>query len=220
MHGRRYEIEAKIRGLAPDEAARPRSVDAEELSLCRVRYGGERAAIAYTILGCCRLADVNPVQYLTDVLPRLARGLCLRDMLGHAPGRVEGRPSGRRARRRTGRGAGQLNATSAPELPDQQARSSGWTLPRGVRRDVFDDDALAEVGGRAARPCLRADARPIDPAPELGGASGRGAVAETRVLAVDEQQRARHVTRALPFDEGRDVLQELAQRHAAPPARE
>ena len=41
--------------------------------------GGERAAIAYTILGCCRLADVNPVEYLTDVLPRLARGLRLRD---------------------------------------------------------------------------------------------------------------------------------------------
>jgi transposase len=33
--------------------------------------GGERAAIALTILGCCRLAGVNPVEYLTDVLPRL-----------------------------------------------------------------------------------------------------------------------------------------------------
>jgi len=28
--------------------------------------------IAYTILACCRLADVNPVEYLRDVLPRLA----------------------------------------------------------------------------------------------------------------------------------------------------
>lgn len=34
--------------------------------------GGERAAIAYTVLGCCRLADVDPVKYLADVLPRLA----------------------------------------------------------------------------------------------------------------------------------------------------
>lgn len=34
--------------------------------------GGDRAAIAYTILGCCTLADVNPVEYLADVLPRLA----------------------------------------------------------------------------------------------------------------------------------------------------
>lgn len=34
--------------------------------------GAERAAIAYTILGCCALADVDPVEYLSDVLPRLA----------------------------------------------------------------------------------------------------------------------------------------------------
>ena len=33
--------------------------------------GGERAAIAYTILRCCRLAGVEPVEYLTDVLARL-----------------------------------------------------------------------------------------------------------------------------------------------------
>ena len=36
--------------------------------------GGERAAIAYTVLGSCQLADVTPVEYLADVLPRLARG--------------------------------------------------------------------------------------------------------------------------------------------------
>jgi len=35
--------------------------------------GGERAAIAYSILASCDLADVNPVEYLGDVLPRLAR---------------------------------------------------------------------------------------------------------------------------------------------------
>lgn len=38
--------------------------------------GGKRAAIAYTILACCKLADVDPIEYLADVLPRLsaARG--------------------------------------------------------------------------------------------------------------------------------------------------
>jgi transposase len=36
--------------------------------------GGDRAAIAYTILGCCQLAGVNAVEYLADILPRLARG--------------------------------------------------------------------------------------------------------------------------------------------------
>jgi transposase len=34
--------------------------------------GAERAAIAYTVLGSCRLAGVNPHEYLRDVLPRLA----------------------------------------------------------------------------------------------------------------------------------------------------
>ena len=34
--------------------------------------GAERAAVAYTLLGCCALVDVDPVEYLADVLPRLA----------------------------------------------------------------------------------------------------------------------------------------------------
>ncbi len=48
--------------------------------------GGERAAIAYTILGCCRLAGVNPVEYLADVLPRLARGIRISDAASLLPG--------------------------------------------------------------------------------------------------------------------------------------
>jgi transposase len=42
--------------------------------------GGERAAIACSVLGSCELADVNPVEYLADVLPRLARGARLREL--------------------------------------------------------------------------------------------------------------------------------------------
>ncbi len=41
--------------------------------------GAERAAIAYTILGSCALANVAPVDYLADVLPQLASGIRLRD---------------------------------------------------------------------------------------------------------------------------------------------
>jgi transposase len=37
--------------------------------------GGERAAIAYSILSTCRLLGLNPVTYLADVVPRLARGV-------------------------------------------------------------------------------------------------------------------------------------------------
>ena len=43
--------------------------------------GGERAAIVYTVLGSCRLAEVDPVAYLADVLPRMAtRSIRLRDV--------------------------------------------------------------------------------------------------------------------------------------------
>ena len=37
-------------------------------------------AIAYTVLGCCALADLNPVEYLADVLPRLSRRVRLADI--------------------------------------------------------------------------------------------------------------------------------------------
>lgn len=41
--------------------------------------GGRRAATAYTLLACCRLADVDPVEYLTDVLATLSRGIRFTD---------------------------------------------------------------------------------------------------------------------------------------------
>lgn len=47
--------------------------------------GGERAAIAYTILGCCRIAGVNPAEYLRDVLPSLTRRIRLMDLPGLLP---------------------------------------------------------------------------------------------------------------------------------------
>lgn len=37
--------------------------------------GGHRAAIAYSVLGTCKLLGINPTEYLADVLPRLARGI-------------------------------------------------------------------------------------------------------------------------------------------------
>ena len=42
--------------------------------------GGERAAIAFTILGCCRIAGVNPIEYLTAVFPILAGRIRLMDL--------------------------------------------------------------------------------------------------------------------------------------------
>ena len=37
--------------------------------------GGQRAAIAYSVLATCALLEINPVEYLADVLPTLARGV-------------------------------------------------------------------------------------------------------------------------------------------------
>jgi hypothetical protein len=42
--------------------------------------GGDRAAIAYTLLDCCQLAGVDPVAYLADVLPRLSKRIRLLDV--------------------------------------------------------------------------------------------------------------------------------------------
>lgn len=53
--------------------------------------GGERAAIAFTILGCCRLADVNPVEYLTDILPKLMGRVRIRDLCDFLPSRWKAR---------------------------------------------------------------------------------------------------------------------------------
>jgi len=49
--------------------------------------GGERAAIAFSILGSCRLAGVDPIAYLTGVLPKLARRFRLMDLPSLLPSR-------------------------------------------------------------------------------------------------------------------------------------
>jgi hypothetical protein len=49
--------------------------------------GGDRAAIAYTILGSCQLAGVNPSEYLADALPRLARTIRIVDVAELIPAR-------------------------------------------------------------------------------------------------------------------------------------
>lgn len=55
--------------------------------------GGERAAIAYTILGCCRIVGVNPADYLREVLPRLTGRVRLMDLPDLLPGPWKARRS-------------------------------------------------------------------------------------------------------------------------------
>ncbi len=49
--------------------------------------GGERAAIAYPVLGSCQPAYVDPLEYLADVLPRLARRIHLGEVSDLLPAR-------------------------------------------------------------------------------------------------------------------------------------
>jgi transposase len=49
--------------------------------------GGDRAAIAFTIFGSCRLAGVDPIAYLADVLPRLTRRVRLVELPTLLPAR-------------------------------------------------------------------------------------------------------------------------------------
>ncbi len=49
--------------------------------------GGERAAIAYTIFGSCRIAGMDPIAYLADVLPKLTRRVRLLDLPALLPAR-------------------------------------------------------------------------------------------------------------------------------------
>jgi transposase len=49
--------------------------------------GAERAAIAYTILGSCRLAGIDPLEYLHDLLPRMTRKVRLIDLSQLLPSR-------------------------------------------------------------------------------------------------------------------------------------
>ena len=47
--------------------------------------GGDRAAIAFTIFGSCRLAGVDPLEYLSDVLPRLTQPIRLTEVSALLP---------------------------------------------------------------------------------------------------------------------------------------
>ena len=47
----------------------------------------QRLPIAYTILGSCRLAGVDPREYLADVLPQLTGRIRLMDLPALLPSR-------------------------------------------------------------------------------------------------------------------------------------
>ena len=80
------DAQSLARHAQPAEDLLPMHTPAPDPHLFRVSgagsdAGGDRAAIAYSILASCDLAGVDPIAYLADVLPRLARdGVIMRDL--------------------------------------------------------------------------------------------------------------------------------------------
>lgn len=54
-----------------ESAVHPVAVGRHAYMFCGNHLAAEHAAIMYTLLGCCRQADVNPREWLIDILEKL-----------------------------------------------------------------------------------------------------------------------------------------------------
>lgn len=74
---RRFETDGRIPidNAAAEHAFVPVALTRKNYLFFGADTGGDRAAIVYTILRCCRLANVDPVAYMKDVLAILSRGI-------------------------------------------------------------------------------------------------------------------------------------------------
>jgi transposase len=63
----RYQIDNNL----VENAIRPLAVGRKNYLFCGNHDAAENAAIMYSLLGCCKACDVNPRQWLTDILTRI-----------------------------------------------------------------------------------------------------------------------------------------------------
>jgi len=63
----RYQIDNNL----VENAIRPLALGRKNYLFCGNHDAAENAAIMYSLLGCCKACDVNPRQWLTDVLTRI-----------------------------------------------------------------------------------------------------------------------------------------------------
>jgi transposase len=80
----RYQIDNNL----IENAIRPLAVGRKNYLFCGNHDAAENAAIIYSLLGCCKACDVNPREWLTDVLSRIPAynkdySLDLADLLPH-----------------------------------------------------------------------------------------------------------------------------------------
>lgn len=69
----RYVLDGryKIDNNDAENGVRPLALGRKNYLFCGNNESAERTAIIYTLMGCCKLAGVNPLEWLTDVLNRL-----------------------------------------------------------------------------------------------------------------------------------------------------
>lgn len=80
----RYQIDNNL----AENAIRPLALGRKNYMFCGNHDAAENAAIMYSLLGCCKASDVNPREWLTDVLTRIPKynsdySLDLADLLPH-----------------------------------------------------------------------------------------------------------------------------------------
>jgi transposase len=80
----RYQIDNNL----AENAIRPLALGRKNYLFCGNHDAAENAAVMYSLLGCCKLADVNPREWLTDVLTKIPTynldySLDLADLLPH-----------------------------------------------------------------------------------------------------------------------------------------
>jgi len=80
----RYQIDNNL----AENAIRPLALGRKNYLFCGNHDAAENAAIMYSLLGCCKTSDVNPREWLTDVLTRIPKynsdySLDLADLLPH-----------------------------------------------------------------------------------------------------------------------------------------
>jgi len=69
----RYHLDGryKIDNNLVENAIRPLALGRKNYLFCGNHDAAENAAIMYSLLGCCKASDVNPQEWLTDVLTRI-----------------------------------------------------------------------------------------------------------------------------------------------------
>ena len=86
----RYHLDGRYKqdnNLA-ENAIRPLAIGRKNYLFCGNHEAAENAAVIYSLLGCCKASDVNPREWLTDVLTKIPAynndySLDLADLLPH-----------------------------------------------------------------------------------------------------------------------------------------